>query len=84
MDVAEFLNLYRAERASAILRTSDRQLARNAAHLYARCRWAGLTPGSGNDCLIACCAIEARQPLLHEDQDFRLIARVEPALVLMG
>jgi predicted nucleic acid-binding protein len=61
-----------------------RLLARNAAHLYARCRWAGFTPRSGNDCLIACCAIEAGQPLLHEDRDFRLIAEVEPALVLIG
>lgn len=36
MDVAEFLNLYRAERASAILRTSDRQLARNAMNAAVR------------------------------------------------
>ncbi len=64
--------------------TDSRLLARNAAHLYARCRWAGFTPRSGNDCLIACCAIEAGQPLLHEDRDFRLIARVEPALVLVN
>lgn len=60
-----------------------RLLARQAAHLYARCRWAGFTPRSGNDCLIACCAIEGGQPLLQEDQDFRLIARVEPALKLL-
>ena len=81
----DFLRLERAFLTLPRFVPADpRQLARNAAHLYARCRWAGLTPGSGNDCLIACCAIEARQPLLHEDQDFRLIARVEPALVLMG
>lgn len=61
-----------------------RQLARNAALLYARCRWAGFTPRSGNDCLIASCAIEAGLPLLHADQDFRRIARVEPALELIG
>jgi predicted nucleic acid-binding protein len=61
-----------------------RQLARDAARLYARCRWAGLTPRSGNDCLIACCAIEANQPLLHEDRDFRLIAEIEPRLVLIS
>ena len=30
-----------------------RQLARNAALLYARCRWGGFTLRSGNDCLIA-------------------------------
>lgn len=61
----------------------SRQLARNAALLYARCRWAGFTPRSGNDCLIACCAIEAGLPLLHADEDFRRIALVEPALELI-
>ena len=53
------------------------------ARLYVRCRWAGFTPRSGNDCLIACCAIEADEPLLHEDRDFCSIAEVEPALVLV-
>jgi hypothetical protein len=57
-------------------------LARAAAHLYARCRWAGVTPRSGNDCLIACCAIEAGEALLQEDGDFSHIARIEPKLRL--
>ncbi len=81
----EFLRLERAFLTLPRFVPADpRQLARNAAHLYARCRWAGFTPGSGNDCVIACCAIEAGQPLLHEDRDFVRIAQVEPALVLAG
>jgi predicted nucleic acid-binding protein len=57
-------------------------LARAAANLYARCRWSGVTPRSGNDCLIACCAIEAGEALLQEDGDFIHIARIEPKLLL--
>ena len=57
-----------------------REAARSAAHLYARCRWAGVTPRSANDCLIAIHAISARIPLLHRDRDFDLIAGVEPKL----
>ena len=81
----DFLRLERAFLTLPRFVPADpRQLARNAAHLYARCRWAGFTPGSGNDCVIASCAIEAGQPLLHEDRDFARIAQVEPALVLVG
>jgi predicted nucleic acid-binding protein len=83
-DARDFLRLERSFLTlPRFVPSNPRQLARNAAHLYARCRWAGFTPGSGNDCLIACCAIEAGQPLLHEDRDFLLIARVEPALALV-
>jgi predicted nucleic acid-binding protein len=60
-----------------------REAARAAAHLYARCRWAGVTPRSANDCLIATHAIFARMPLLHRDRDFDLIAGVEPKLILV-
>jgi predicted nucleic acid-binding protein len=60
-----------------------RAAAREAAHLYARCRWAGVTPRSANDCLIAVHAIGARMPLLHCDRDFPLIAGVEPKLALL-
>ena len=45
---------------------------------------AAALPRSGNDCLIACCAIEAGQPLLHEDRDFLSIAEIEPTLVLVS
>jgi predicted nucleic acid-binding protein len=60
------------------------EAARSAAHLYARCRWAGVTPRSANDCLIATHAIFASMPLLHRDQDFDLIAGVEPKLMLVA
>jgi hypothetical protein len=60
-----------------------RSAARDAAQLYARCRWAGVTPRSANDCLIAVAAIEARMPILHRDRDFVAIARVEPKLMLL-
>jgi predicted nucleic acid-binding protein len=51
--------------------------------LYAQCRWAGITPRSANDCLIATHAIFASVPLLHHDRDFNLIAGVEPKLTLV-
>lgn len=63
--------------------TDPRLLAREAAHLYARCRWAGVTPRSPNDCLIAQYAIRFDVPILHNDQDFPRIAKVEPKLKLL-
>jgi predicted nucleic acid-binding protein len=57
-----------------------RGLAQLAAWLYARCRWQGITLRSPNDALIAACAIESGQPLLHADVDFGRIASVEPRL----
>ena len=60
--------------------SDSRETAREAAMLYARCRWQGITIRSPNDCLIAACAIEADMPLLHADRDFERIAAVEPRL----
>ncbi len=54
--------------------------ARDAALLYARLRWEGVTIRSSTDCSIALCAIEAGEPLLHADQDFDRIARVDRRL----
>ncbi len=83
-DLASYLQLERSLLTLPRFRPADPvHLAREAAHLYARCRWAGVTPRSGNDCLIACCAIEAGEVLLHEDGDFRHIARIEPKLLLV-
>ncbi len=65
-----------------IIAPDAREAARSAAHLYARCRWAGVTPRSANDCLIATHAILGGMPLLHCDRDFVLIAGVEPKLTL--
>jgi predicted nucleic acid-binding protein len=67
-----------------VIAPDTREAARGAAHLYARCRWAGVTPRSANDCLIAMHAIFAEMPLLHRDRDFGLIAGVEPKLMLVA
>ena len=67
-----------------VIAPDPREAARSAAHLYARCRWAGVTPRSANDCLIATHAIYADMPLLHLDRDFALIAGIEPRLMLVA
>ena len=67
-----------------VIAPDAREAARSAAHLCARCRWAGVTPRSANDCLIATHAIHASMPLLHRDRDFGLIAGVEPKLMLVA
>lgn len=51
-----------------------------AAELYLRCRQRGITPRSPHDCLIARIAVEHRAALLHDDRDYRTLARAEPAL----
>lgn len=63
---------------------SPRRLHEGAARLYARCRWAGITPRNGHDCVIAQTAIEHAVALLAHDRDFDAIARVEPRLRLYG
>lgn len=74
------------QRALAVLPvglvTDPAATAVHAAGLYARCRWAGLTIRSANDCLIAAACIELGQPLLHQDGDFERIAAIEPTLQL--
>jgi hypothetical protein len=54
-----------------------------AGALYARCRWAGITPRSPHDCLVAATAIEHDLRLLCDDVDFPRIAGVEPRLRLV-
>lgn len=54
-----------------------------AAGLYARCRWRGITPRSPHDYLIAQLCVEHKMPLLHDDRDFEMLARVEPKLKLV-
>jgi predicted nucleic acid-binding protein len=49
-----------------------------AAQLYRLARRAGVTVRSGVDCLIATCAIRHGIPVLHNDRDFSLLARVSP------
>lgn len=61
----------------------SREVARQGAMLYARCRWQGITIRSPNDCLIAACAIESGEPLLHADRDFVALARIDNRLQLL-
>jgi predicted nucleic acid-binding protein len=60
-----------------------RMLTREAAKLYARCRWRAFTPRSANDCLIAVYALRFELPLLHRDRDFEHIAKVEQNLITL-
>jgi predicted nucleic acid-binding protein len=46
-----------------------------AAGIYRRCRSAGETVRSLNDCLIAAVAVRAGLEVLHADRDFEAIAR---------
>ena len=67
-----------------MVRDADlRDLTRAAAHLYARCRWQGVSPRSTNDCLIAAYAIRSGLPLLHCDRDFDRIAEIEHSLKVL-
>lgn len=47
-----------------------------AVDLYRRARRAGMTVRSGVDCLIAACAIRHDLMVLHDDRDYRGLARV--------
>ena len=71
------------ERLPGLDGLSPRDLARDAAMLYARCRWQGFTVRSPNDCVVAACAIASGLPVLAQDRDFEALARVEPALQLV-
>jgi predicted nucleic acid-binding protein len=53
-----------------------------AARIYARCRWAGITPRSAIDCLIAQISIENSAQLLHNDADYDRMAQVVPGLAI--
>ncbi len=53
-----------------------------AAQLYYDCRKKGITIRSTIDCLIAQCAIENDLVLLHNDKDFKQIAKVAKHLKL--
>ena len=53
-----------------------------AARIFYDCRRRGLTVRSSADCLIAAVALERRDVLLHDDDDFETIARVRPLRTL--
>ena len=87
--IQEVLQGFADERAFAIARDAmgslpivesplRRELFEEAAGLYRTARRAGLTIRSGVDCLIAACAIRHGLPVLHNDRDFDLLARVSP------
>lgn len=71
------------ERVPPFVPDDPREISRHAALLYARCRWHGVTIRSPNDCIIAACAVEAGEPVLHADRDFLAIAAIEPRLQLL-
>ena len=52
--------------------------------LFDRCRRAGATIRSSNDCLIAAIAIRNEVPVLHMDKDFDVIARYTKLQALRG
>ena len=80
---AQFARLeVQLERLPGLDELSPRDMARDAALLYARCRWQGFTVRSPNDCVVAACAIATGLPVLAQDRDFENIARIEPALQL--
>jgi predicted nucleic acid-binding protein len=80
-DARHFVNLQaQLDMVPLFVSEDSHETARQAAMFYTRCRWAGMTIRSPNDCLIAACAIEADEPLLHADRDFERIATVAPRL----
>ena len=84
-DTANFVRLEQAlGRLPFFQPESTRDLARDAALLYARCRWRGLTVRSPNDCLIALSSVLSGQPLLAHDRDYAAIIRIEPRLQLLA
>lgn len=66
-----------------VLPAKPAEAAVQAARLYAKARWQGLTVDSPNDVLVAVIAVEHDLPVLHADQDFQTLARIEPRLQLI-
>lgn len=82
---ADFMRLQAEMDALPLYQTDDiGELHRQAAMLYARCRWQGFTPRSPIDCVVAACALEADLPLLAIDRDFSHMASIEPRLHLLA
>ena len=61
--------------ACAVAAQADRVDVDDAAVLFQRCRRAGDTVRSPNDCLIAAIALRMGVAVLHRDRDFDVIAR---------
>jgi predicted nucleic acid-binding protein len=81
---SHFMALQTALEAIDVFEPEDwPHLHAQAALLYARCRWQGLTVRNPIDCVVAACALEADLPLLARDADFVHLQRIAPALQLM-
>ena len=83
-------NAARYETARAMLLETDlldsptpRTRFEHAAQIYLKCRSAGITPDVP-DCLIAACALHYGVPVLSQDPDFDMIARVIPELKIFS
>ena len=84
-DASHFVRLQSQLDQLPVFETDDVcELHRQAALLYARCRWQGVTVRSPMDCVVAACALEADMPLLARDRDFSEICRIEPKLQLIS
>ena len=84
-DASHFIRLQaQLDQLPAFEPEDTHELHRQAALLYARCRWQGVTVRSPMDCVVAACALEAKMPLLACDRDFAEICRVEPKLQLIS
>jgi predicted nucleic acid-binding protein len=80
-DPNDFIRLQaQLDRVPPFVPEDAREIAHMAAMLYARCRWQGVTLRSPNDCVIAACAIDSGEMLLHADRDFDQIAAIDPRL----
>ena len=55
-----------------------REVFLEAAELYRTARRQGITVRSSVDCLIAACALRNSLKVLHDDRDFRWLARIAP------
>ncbi len=83
-DTEHFVRLeLQLEQLPGLDNLNPRDIARDAALLYAHCRWQGRTVRSPNDCVVAASAIAANLPLLAQDRDFETLARVAPSLALV-
>jgi predicted nucleic acid-binding protein len=84
-DASHFIRLQAQMEQLPVFEPEDtHELHRQAALLFARCRWQGVTVRSPMDCVVAACALESDMPLLALDRDFSGICRIEPKLHLIS
>jgi len=87
--IQEVLQGFGDERAFRIAQTAmyalpciegplGRTLIDSAVDLFRQARRAGVTVRSGTDCLIAACAVRHGLTVVHNDRDYRHLARIAP------